>query len=64
MAIKLTKEQGMQCYYAFCDVGRDGKTDRKCPIFGSALVIEVLGNSGVISCSTPDCFEKITLRGI
>lgn len=41
----------------------NGKTNKKCPLCGNDVVIEVVGRVSTTKCKTPDCFS-ITGRGI
>ena len=62
MEKKLTKEQFM-AVMSNLSWDENGNTNKKCPLCGNDVVIEVVGRLSTTKCKTPDCFS-ITGRGI
>lgn len=62
MENKLTKEQVIELMSNMtCD--ENGKTNKKCPLCGTDIVVTFIGNSSETKCQTPNCVF-ISCRGI
>ena len=56
MEKKLTKEQFLEVM-SYLTYDENGNTNKKFPLCGNDVVVEVVGTAITTKCKTPDCFS-------